>query len=151
MSRVKVDECKYIDMEWYGVDRQGNIAVFCSAGTGNLPEFICEDRERADELIDYFEDTEKHTESVLQFEMTDAEEKCARDFSDKGLYYFDADDGTKIGVATLHKYYTKQSCPKKPLKYELLPSHIREMLKYNFMEIENFSLVNTIHVKHAYV
>lgn len=50
MSRISADECKHMDMEWYGVDRQGNIAVFCSGGEGNLPEFVCENEERADEL-----------------------------------------------------------------------------------------------------
>jgi hypothetical protein len=54
MSKISSDECFAIDMEWYGVDRQGNIAVFCSAGEGYLPEFVCEDKERADELIEYF-------------------------------------------------------------------------------------------------
>ncbi len=74
----------------------------------------------------------------------------SKGFSDKGLYYFDADDGTKLGVCSFHEYYTKHSCPQKPLKYELLPERIREILKYNFMEIEDFSLANTIYVKHAY-
>ncbi len=150
MSRVKVDECNYIDMEWYGVDRQGNIAVFCSAGTGNLPEFICEYRERADELIDYFEMLDKTTNSVLMFSQSKGAEQCARDFSDKGLYYFDADDGTRPGICTFHKYYTKHSCPQLPLKYEQLPEKIKEILKHNFMDIEDFSLVQTIYVDHAY-
>ncbi len=78
-------------------------------------------------------------------------EQVARDFSDKGLYYFDSDDGTKLEVTTLHKYYTKHSYPEKPLKYDLLPKHMRETLKYNFMEIEDFSLADTIYIKHAYV
>jgi len=65
MSRIHAGECEYVDMEWYGVDRQGNVAVFCSGGVGNLPEFVCENHERADELIDYFEMLEKMTSSVL--------------------------------------------------------------------------------------
>lgn len=40
MSRISSSECFNMDMEWYGVDRQGNIAVFCSAGEGYLPEFF---------------------------------------------------------------------------------------------------------------
>ena len=49
MSRIEAGECEHMDMEWYGIDRQGNIAVFCSGGEGNLPEFVCENVERADE------------------------------------------------------------------------------------------------------
>lgn len=52
MSRIEAGECEHMDMEWYGIDRQGNIAVFCSGGEGNLPEFVCENVERADELME---------------------------------------------------------------------------------------------------
>lgn len=153
VPRISAGECEFRDMEWYGVDRQGNIAVFCSGGVGNLPEFICESEERADELMEYFEKIPKSTNSILRFPKTKIgrTEQAAKDFSDKGLYYFDSDDGIESGVATLHQYYTKHSHPEKPLKYDLLPKHIREILKYNFMEIEDFSLVDTIHTKHAYV
>ena len=150
MSRISSSECFNMDMEWYGVDRQGNIAVFCSAGEGYLPEFVCENIERADELIEYYNNNEKITSSVLLFYRIERAEQVARNFSDKGLYYFDADDGTKLGICTLCKYYTKQSYPQKPLKYECLPEHIRGVLKHNFMEIEDFSLEDTIYIKHAY-
>lgn len=150
MSRISADECLYIDMEWYGVDRQGNIAVFCSAGEGFLPEFVCEDRERAEALIEYFAAAEKITGSLLLRPKTEQGEETARDFSDRGLYYFDADDGTRPGLCTLHTYYTKQSCPQKPLQYKQLPEHIRELLKHNLMETEDFSIAETIQVQHAY-
>lgn len=48
MERIEEWQCFMMDMEWYGIDRKGNIAVFCSADEGYLPEFVCEDRERAD-------------------------------------------------------------------------------------------------------
>ena len=115
-----------------------------------MPEFVCENHERADELIDYFEMLEKMTSSVLMFPQSKGAEQCARNFSDKGLYYFDANDGTKPGICTFHKYYTKQSCPQLPLKYEQLPEKIREIMKHNFMEIEDFLLAQTIQVNHAY-
>ena len=51
MSRIGAGECGNMHMEWYGVDKKGNVAVFCSGGEGNLPEFVCESEERADELI----------------------------------------------------------------------------------------------------
>lgn len=150
MSRIPAGKCEHMDMEWYGVDRKGNIAVFCSGGAGNLPEFVCENRERADKLIDYFDMLKKMTSSVLMFPQSKGAEQCARDFSDKGLYYFDANDGTRPGICTFHEYYTKQSYPQFPLKYKQLPEKIQEILKYNFMEIEDFSLIQTIYVNHAY-
>ena len=152
MSKICAGECEHMDMEWYGVDKKGHIAVFCRGGEGNLPEFVCENVERADELIEYFEQSEKITSSMLIFPQTKVgvAEQVARDFADKGLFYFDADDGTKLGISTFHEYYTKHSYPHKPLKYESLPKHIKEILKHNFMEIEDFSVVDTIYVKHAY-
>lgn len=151
MSRITSGECFCMDMEWYGIDKQGNIAVFCSAGEGYLPEFVCEDRERADKLIEYFEVKEKTTSSTLLFKSIERAEQVARDFSDKGLYYFDSNDGTQYGVCTLHEYYTKLSSPLEPLKYSSLPKTIQDMLKYNVMEIEDFSSVDQVYVDHAYV
>jgi len=150
MSRINPDECFSMDVEWYGVDSQGNIAVFCNAGEGRLPKFVCEDMERVDALIEYFNSIENMTSSVLLFPKTERAEQIARDFSDRGLYYFDADDGTKLEICTLHEYYTKQSYPKKPLKYETLPKSIKKILKHNFMEVEDFFLADKIYIKHAY-
>ena len=115
-----------------------------------MPEFVCESRERADALMDYFDMLEKKTGSVLMFPQSEGAELCARGFSDKGLYYFDANDGTQPGICTFHEYYTKQSYPQSPLKFERLPESIRELLAHNCMEIEDFSLIQTIHVNHAY-
>jgi len=55
-----------------------------------------------------------------------------------------------VGENKLHKYYTKQSYPKKPLKYKTLPKSIKKVLKYNFMEVEDFFLVDKIRIEHAY-
>ena len=72
MTRISAGECGHMDMEWYGVDKKGNVAVFCSGGEGNLPEFICESEERANELIEYFNQTTKITNSILIFPQTKA-------------------------------------------------------------------------------
>ena len=114
MSRIDSGECFCMDMEWYGVDKKGNIAVFCSAGKGYLPEFVCEDVERAEELMEYFDTVEKITESTLFFKST------------------------------------KRSAPLRPLEYERLPEHIRDILGHNRMDVEDFSATHALHVKHAY-
>lgn len=150
MSRIGAEECFCMDMEWYAVDRKGNIAVFCSAGEGNLPEFVCEDVERANELMEYFDKIKKITNSILLFKSIESAEYVAREFSDKGLYYFDANDGSKYGICTLHEYYTKLSYPQDPLKFESLPKHVKDILRYNFVEVEDFFLESEMHIKHAY-
>ena len=150
MSRISADECEWMDVEWYGVDRQGNVAVFCSGGTGNLPEFVCADAERAEELVRYFEKAPIMTSSMVPIPASDIAEQAARSFAERGLYSFDADDGTGQDVAMCQTYYTKHASPQKPLNYEMLPEHIRELLKHNFLEIQDFSLVETVHIQHAY-
>ena len=55
MSRIESEELSMTDVEWYGVDRKGKIAVFCSAGIANVPEFVCADKERQECLIALFE------------------------------------------------------------------------------------------------
>ena len=55
MSRIKFDELCCMDVEWYVVDKIGNIAVFCSAGEANVPEFVCADKERCERLVDLFD------------------------------------------------------------------------------------------------
>ena len=140
MSRIEEWECCTLDVEWYAVDRFGNIAVLLSAGSGNLPEFVCADCERTDSLIAFFEAYPKTTESVLHFHSTEQAEQIAADFSDKGLYYFDA---------STHTHYTKCSSPKIPLKFETLPPHIKLLLQSNMLD-EDFSSSDIIRVEHAY-
>lgn len=42
------------DIEWYGVDKKGNIAVFCSAGRATVPESVLFDEEKYEKLINLF-------------------------------------------------------------------------------------------------
>ena len=150
MSRITKGECSCMDMEWYGVDQQGNIAVFCSAGEGNLPEFICENVERADMLMELFDKMRCTSGCIVCFDMSEGAKQVAVEFAQKGLFYFDADDFTRKGVCTLHSCYTKASYPITPLKINDLSIELQELLKFNVIEIIDFSAVDIIHVKHAY-
>ena len=141
-----ISAAEYLDMEWYGVDWRGGLAVFCSAGAGNLSGFVLENQERADALIEYFQGAARITGSRLCLPKTGPAERVAREFSDRGLYYFDADDGTTPGVCSLHAYYTKHSEPRRPLRYAELPEDIREILSHNLMETEDFSLADVIRI-----
>ena len=140
MSRIEEWECFTLDVEWYAVDRSGNIAVLLSAGSGNLPEFVCADCERTDSLTAFFEAYPKGTESVLHFHSTEQGDQVATEFSDKGLYYFDA---------LLQTHYTKHSSPRIPLKFDTLPPHIKLLLQSNMLD-EDFSSTDIIRVEHAY-
>ena len=140
MSRIEKWECFTLDVEWYAVDRSGNIAVFLSAGNGNLPEFVCADYDKTESLAAYFDTLPKNTESILHFQSTAKAEQVAMDFSDKGLHYFDAD---------LNHFYTKLSSPKKPLTFGMLPPHIKQLLQDNILDVE-FESASIIDIAHAY-
>ena len=140
MSRIEAWECFTLDVEWYAVDRSGNIAVFLSAGNGNLPEFVCADYDKSESLATYFDTLPKNTESILHFQSTEKAEQLAIDFSDKGLHYFDAD---------LNHFYTKLSSPKKPLTFGMLPPHIKQLLQDNILDVE-FESASIIDIAHAY-
>ena len=140
MSRIEAWECFTLDVEWYAVDRSGNIAVFLSAGNGNLPEFVCADYDKTESLAAYFDTLPKNTESILHFQSTEKAEQLAIDFSDKGLHYFDAD---------LNHFYTKLSSPKKPLTFGMLPPHIKQLLQDNILDVE-FESASIIDIAHAY-
>ena len=140
MSRIEKWECFTLDVEWYAVDRSGNIAVFLSAGNGNLPEFVCADYDKTESLAAYFDTLPKNTESILHFQSTEKAEQLAIDFSDKGLHYFDAD---------LNHFYTKLSSPKKPLTFGMLPPHIKQLLQDNILDVE-FESASIIDIAHAY-
>ena len=140
MSRIETWECFTLDVEWYAVDRSGNIAVFLSAGNGNLPEFVCADYDKLDSIATYFDALPKNTESILHFHSTEKAEQVAMDFSDKGLHYFDAG---------LNHFYTKLSSPKNPLTFGMLPPHIQQLLLDNILNFD-FVSTNIIEVVHAY-
>ena len=139
-----------MDIEWYGIDRKGNIAVFLSAGEGNIPEFVCENKERAEALNAYFEASETICGAVLCRELTGGAKGLAEELAGKGLYYFDSDNGLRSGVCNGQRNYTKRAQPEKPLKYAELPMDIRELLKKNGLDIDDFSNVDRIVVAHAY-
>lgn len=84
MSRIDSGECFCMDMEWYGVDKKGNIAVFCSAGKGYLPEFVCEDVERAEELMEYFDTVEKLQKAHCFLSQWDGRSRLQGSFLTKG-------------------------------------------------------------------
>lgn len=84
MARIDRSECFCMDMEWYGVDRNGNIAVFCSAGEGYLPEFVCEDAERAEELMEYFDTVEKSQTAHCSSNQSNGQSRSQGNFLTKG-------------------------------------------------------------------
>lgn len=150
MSRIERDACTMLDIEWYGIDRKGNIGVFCSGGVGNVPEFVCENAEKTDSLIEWFDQLEENTRGIVHHEMTSHAVQVVKTFSERGLYYFDSDDQMRFGECNLNEYYTKISSPVIPLKYGCLPEKVKVWLSSHFLDVDDFSLTESVSVPHAY-
>lgn len=127
--RFSKEELEYSDITWFAIDKQGKIIELTSAGSGHVPEFICESKENANILEDYFEN--KASNNFIEF-------------SEKRLYYFDAYDGKNRTTN-----YIKKSSPSNPLLISQLPKHIFDILSNNRLNIDAES-VDSITVEHAY-
>ena len=155
MSRIEFDKLSILDVEWYGIDRKGNVAVFCSAGEANVSEFVCANKERYEQLVELFEMLPSISEVQFCFECSiqnNIHLQVAKKFSEKGLFYYDSDDHSKSkdNICVLQSYYTISSKPTKALKFTDLPMQIQELLKDNYLPIDDFRTSNMIEVKNAY-
>lgn len=123
------EELDYSDITWFAVDNQGRIIELTSAGSGHIPEWICESKENANILEEYFEN--KASTNFIEF-------------SEKRLYYFDAHDGKNRTTN-----YIKKSSPSNPLLISQLPKHISDILSNNRLNIDA-EAVDSITVEPAY-
>lgn len=149
--RITETELCTLDIEWYGIDSRGNIAVFCSGGAANVPEFVCESMERVDFLIEFFNALPKISECEVLFEPSKKNPlpgQVAEDFAGKGLFYYDSDDmtGKAKNTAVFRKYYTQNAYPLLPLTLDVLPRDIREILENQRLDVEDFSRAERVEV-----
>lgn len=155
MIRIKDEELCTIDVEWYGIDKKGNVAVFCSAGEANVPEFVCVDKKRYEELVYLFDKLPVVSDTLICFKPCKKNHlhiEVAETYSNKGIYYYDADDNSKSkkNICVCQEYYTINSKPLSPIKYSDLPIKIQELLKDNFLDIDDFENEPVIKIKNAY-
>jgi hypothetical protein len=132
---ISEDEQKERDYDWFGVDEEGYIGHFTSAGY-KLPKSVCASAEDLQAITDYFENIEF---SGLKFHViTDLEKKVhlfENDFmrnqylssfcemADRGLYSHDIDLYSKQNLA-----YFCVAMPERPLRIEFLPPNIRAIV-----------------------
>ena len=116
------------DIMWFGIDKNGNIAAFFSGGEFCVPEFVCRSIEETELLEEFFlNELGTSTEYVLCVEEKDNSLiKDCKDLSNKGIYCFDISN--KKGVD-----YEMISYPKTPIKKELLPQDIFDILQSHYI------------------
>ena len=129
------------DLMWFAIDQNGYVLEFTSGGMGNVPEFVCADRESNDLLVNFFMNVLEETTSE-QLEVPYDDNDLINDaihLSRKGLYCLDASGDT----------YDKICSPKAPLHIDSLPVNIREIMSTRLVNVDVDS-TDTIDVEHAY-
>ncbi|MBO5908067.1 MAG: hypothetical protein J6Q85_07975 [Clostridia bacterium] len=129
------------DIMWFAVDKNGYVVEFTSGGIGNVPEFVCADREENDFLEDYFKNRLAETTAeklIVSYEDNDLINDAVV-LSRKGIFCFDASGDS----------YDKLSMPEAPLNVENLPSDIRKILLNRILDVD-VAVADTVEVDHAY-
>jgi hypothetical protein len=135
---LKIEETVQLttDFDWFGVDEEGFIAHFASAGFKRVPASVSESAEDLVLVSNYFK-TEAPVRGAHRVDEDlhgflpgwkgeQNESRYLRSFvamADRGLFSFDIDSYLKPGIA-----YFRVACPLSPLGLEQLPEPIRRII-----------------------
>lgn len=134
------DALRGLDVEWFGVDRVGALAIF-TTGYGMIPRKVFESKERHRRLCEFFEAAPEISEARLiagldprgTYELFLAEAR-------RGLYsYYHSDYGTR-------EPYKLIAYPATPALFGNLPAEIRAMLAPFRLERVEFSKEKVIRI-----
>lgn len=128
MSRININELAYLDIEWFAVDRQGNVAAFWSAGDAVVPKFVFEDKERSDKLAELFQllPIGCRGEGVIL---------PVKEIIERGIFLYDADSEPKC----LSESYELVGIPSNPIKYDDLSDEIKELMGLSKLTIADIT------------
>lgn len=139
--RITMIDLQCEDLMWFAVDHNGYVVVLTSGGMGNVPEFVCAERETNDFLVEYFTNIqpEMTTEKLAVEHEENALIKDAICLSRKGVFCFDANGDS----------YEKISSPEEPLVVDMLPDNIKSVMRSRIINCDVLAS-NIIDVPHAY-
>ena len=135
------------DIMWFGIDLNGYIFSCTTAGTANVPEFVCKSKEQTELIEDYFtKELEKTTSAVLEAPYVDNPlMRDATGLAEKGVFSFDA----VTDNSEYDREYVKIASPKTPIRYAALPDDIKKLLQDHIVPADA-AKEKYICVKHAY-
>ena len=141
--QISEKEQSCTDFDWFGLDCEGAIGHFTTAGFKNLPKSVAKSREDLDLLLSYFEDApfrEGHlVDSGVSRQIPEEisrGERYLRSFvaiADKGLYSYDIDSYLREGIC-----YFRVALPVRPLHVSDLPMEVREVLSRTMLSPVRF-------------
>lgn len=134
--RITDDQMEVTDFDWFGVDEDGLIAHFASAGFKRLPESVVQSAEDLQTVADYFNQLAPskgayHVDPELASRppwATPAAKtrylKCFGHMAERGLYSFDID--SYLGTNTA---YFRVAIPESPVTIHELPGPLSDIVK----------------------
>ena len=151
LLKQKMTQESYLDVDWFGVDIHGHVAIVASGG-GMIPTTVSSFREKWDSLSVYFRSLPKITDIVIQpaiYEKISSLDAAAKSrylkdvelLTSKGLYYFDKSD---LSNYFNFEYYLKAR-PVLPLQKNQISADILRMISNTRIEI-NFNLDDSFFV-----
>jgi hypothetical protein len=139
---IPKDEQEVRDFDWFGVDADGHIGHFTTAGFKYLPGSVSSSEEDLQEVTGYFDNEAPirgahrvDSESIAQFKGWKGEEHEARYLAsfalmaDKGLYSYDIDTYVRAGIA-----YSRVAVPLSPLTLNELPDEVRRIVQRTILQ-----------------
>jgi hypothetical protein len=140
------------DFDWFGVDEDGCIGHFTTAGFKLLPKSVSANANDLQKVTHYFEEkapsgtgcnVSKDLEKEIgHFKNMNERAPYLFDFcemANKGLYSFDIDTYVKPSLA-----YFCVAVPNLPLKLESLPPNIRAIISRTFLKGIRFAEISRI-------
>ena len=145
IMRITEIDLQCEDIMWFGIDNQNHIFECTSAGCGNVPEFVCQNKEKTEALLEFFlDELDEFTQAKLLVEYVDNNQlldDCIQ-LSRKGIYCFDI-------YKENEQQYAKIVEPIEALNYDTLPQKIKDIFAGNRVDI-NVMKEKVISIKHAY-
>ncbi len=136
------------DIRWFAIDKNGYVFSCTSAGTFNVPEFVCKSQENTCVLENFFLFSSEFSNLDIKIEKFSYE----LDYDligeedvillDRGISSFDSiikyetiDNEKDFEI---HPYwYKKLTFPKKPLHFNQLPKNIQNIMNYHKIQIDS--------------
>ena len=133
------------DIMWFGVDKNGIVFAATSGGYANVPSSVIESKENTEQLREYFLNLpERNSDSIFLEKLNPdypAYSECLS-LTKNGITCFDVSDDDENS-------YKKIAFSSNPMKIEMLPDNIRQILVTHTVNIDVLSSI-TLNVEHGY-
>ena len=133
---IGASEQEAIDFDWFGVDEEGLVGHFTSAGFKSLPKSVSGDAHALALITEYFRSSapikgSHHVDDAItnarpDWKGEDNERRYLRSFvsmADRGLFSFDIDTYVEPGLE-----YFRVACPENPATLDEFPGEVREIV-----------------------